>query len=61
MLVWTLRIISLMIVTDVSVKIVKCNPQYGFAADLIIATRIITFDIWTYTFYALAAPPTPGS
>jgi len=66
MLFWILWIASLTIVTWVSVRIVKKYPQYGFAALTgfyivylaavqIIATRLITFNLGPYIFYAPAS------
>ncbi|MEM1550040.1 MAG: queuosine precursor transporter [Candidatus Methanomethylicia archaeon] len=66
MMVWLYWIIGLTIVTYASVWIVKKFPQYGFAAltgfyviylaaSQVLATRIITFDLGIYSFYAPAA------
>jgi uncharacterized integral membrane protein (TIGR00697 family) len=66
MLVWIYWILSLTIVTYASVQIVKRYPQYGFAAltgfyvvylaaSQVVATRVITFDLGFYVFFAPAA------
>lgn len=66
MLVWIYWILSLTIVTFASVQIVKRYPQYGFAAltgfyvvylaaSQVVATRVISFDLGFYVFFAPAA------
>jgi queuosine precursor transporter len=64
MLVWIYWVLSLILVTLASVRIVKKYPQYGFtaltgfyvvylAASQVIATRVVSFDPG---FYVLIAP-----